>query len=492
MATNSSSSGSLSARELEGPSHDVLASDIDGRLVVPATAPIAGRESTSDPLARWLTRDRRPAWPYGWQIAAAVAGWPLWWAAGLTQFVFPVLGVYLGWTLARRGGIRVPDGFWIWALFLFLVLLSGFAIDVEAVGTQTTSGIGRYLAYGFRFLNYLAITLMMLYVGNATEDQLPRRRVIRWISFLGVATIGFGLLAVALPNLSFPTLFSFLAPSSLLGDDGSVAKLAQVQPVLGVSLPRPSAPFAFTNAWGNNLSLLLVWLVVGWTTVGSRRQRLWLWPLLVVAAIPIAYSLNRGMWLGLGIAVLVVGVRLAIKGRVAVLYSILGLISVGAIAFALSPLQAMVQARLEAGHSNELRGSLAKDSIVIASTSPLIGFGSTRETLGSEASIAIAPTASCPNCGERDVGSTGQLTLLLIAQGFLGAALYLAFLGRSLWAYRGDWSVIGIAGTLVVLLELFYAGFYSALSMPLAITMLSIGLLWRNQQIRRAAQEAAS
>ncbi len=471
-----------------GRPHDVLASDIDGRFVVPA--PEQRVEPEPEPLNRWLTRGRK-TWPYGWQIGVAVAGWPLWWAAGTTQFVFPVLGIYLAWKLGRRGSVRVPEGFWLWALFLLVVLVSSFAIDVEAVGTQTASGIGRYLAFAFRFLNYLAVTLVMLYVGNATEEELPRKRVINWLASLGVATIAFGWLAIAFPTFSFPTLFSLVVPDSLLGGDDSVAKLAQVQPVLDETSPRPSAPFAFTNAWGNNLSLLLVWLVVAWAALGSKRQRFWLWVLLVLATVPIVYSLNRGMWIGLGISALVLGLRLALKGRIKVLFALFALLSVGSLAFAVSPLQTMVEARLDEGHSNEVRASLAKDAFKLATTSPVIGLGSTRQTVGSDASIAIGPTPDCPLCGARDVGSTGQLTLLLIAQGFLGAGLYLGFLVRSIWAYRSDWSVIGIAGTLVVLLELFYAGFYSALSMPLATTMLSIGLLWRNQQLRRAAATAS-
>jgi hypothetical protein len=123
-----------------------------------------------------------------------------------------------------------------------------------------------------------------------------------------------------------------------------------------------------------------------------------------------------------------------------------------------------------------------------AGQSPLIGFGSTRKTLGSNSSIAIGPSEACPRCGSRNIGSTGQLTLLLISQGFLGVLLYFGFLGRVVWRYARDHSVIGIAGTLVVVLEIFYAGFYTALTMPLAITFLSIGLLWRNDQLRRRAE----
>jgi hypothetical protein len=147
----------------------------------------------------------------------------------------------------------------------------------------------------------------------------------------------------------------------------------------------------------------------------------------------------------------------------------------------------MVQARLDTGHSNEVRGSLLGSSLEAASRSPVIGFGSTRKTVGSDESIAIGPSAACPRCGSRNIGSTGQLTLLLISQGFLGALLYGGFLVLMVLRYAKDHSVIGIAGTLVVFLELVYAGFYSALSMPLAIAFLSIGLLWRNDELRQAA-----
>jgi hypothetical protein len=71
----------------------------------------------------------------------------------------------------------------------------------------------------------------------------------------------------------------------------------------------------------------------------------------------------------------------------------------------------------------------------------------------------------------------------------MGLALYIAFLGRSLFAYMRDLSPLGIAGTTVVAMELFYGMFYSALTMPLAITFCSIALLWRNDQIRRSVEE---
>lgn len=45
-----------------------------------------------------------------------VAGWPLWWAFGVARGPAPALAVPLAWQLRRRGSVRVPADFWIWAL----------------------------------------------------------------------------------------------------------------------------------------------------------------------------------------------------------------------------------------------------------------------------------------------------------------------------------------------------------------------------------------
>lgn len=465
---------------------DVLASDVDDRLVVDAPAPPA--VTTRRGVGAWPVPRAVRRLPAGWPIAAAVAGWPLWWALGLTSLVFPVFAVPLAVQLLRRGRVRVPAGFWMWALFLVLVAVSGIAIDVDVAGTATSEGLGRYLAFMLRLANYGAVTVMLLYVGNMTEEELPRRRVVGWLCSLGVATVLLGSLSLLLPDFSFTTPSAWFLPGSLRDEGSALARLSQMQPILGEVSPRPAAPFTYTNAWGHNLSLLLVWLVVGWGVLGTRGRRLWLQGLLLLAALPILFSLNRGMWAGLGLALVVVAVRLALRGRMRALAGLVLAASIGAAAFVATPAQEMVAARLEAGHSNEVRTSLLDAAVDSAQQSPVIGFGSTRKTIGSSDSIAIGPSAACPRCGSRNIGSTGQLTLLLISQGFLGVLLYFGFLGRSVWHYARDHSVLGIAGGLVVLLEIFYAAVYSALTMPLALTFLSIGLLWRNHDLREAAR----
>ncbi|MCW2568546.1 MAG: hypothetical protein JWN54_2643, partial [Mycobacterium sp.] len=49
---------------------------------------------------------------------------------------------------------------------------------------------------------------------------------------------------------------------------------------------------------------------------------------------------------------------------------------------------------------------------------------------------------------------------------------------------------IGLAGGLTVLLPLFYMLVYPAIGMPLAVSFIAVGLLWRNDLARRATPAA--
>lgn len=447
----------------------------------------------SAPAAPWIgaRRPYRRALHPGWQIGAFVVGYPLWWILGITQFVPLMVAIPLAWQLRARGRVKVPSGFWLWLLFLVWAAVSVVALDVRVEGTLPSEGLGRYLSFTFRFLHYTSLTVIMLYVGNMSERELPRRRVIGWLAALGLWVIVFGILAVLFPATEMQTLLSRLLPPGILGENRGNLGLAQVQGVLGHPSPRPAAPFTYTNTWGNTISLLLIWLVV-WTQLVRRAGHGYFLMLatLVLAVAPIIYSLNRGMWIGIGITIVVVGLRQAAQGKVAVSAAFCVVIAVASVALAFSPLSTIVSERLDNGESNDIRASLAQESVAAATGSPIIGYGSTRETIGADSSIAVGRTPDCPKCGNRDIGSTGQLWLILIAQGVVGAVLYLGFFLVTIWRHRGDRSAIGIAGTTVVGLEMFYSLFYSALIIPLAITLLSVALLWRNAQQDRPSEPA--
>jgi len=209
----------------------------------------------------------------------------------------------------------------------------------------------------------------------------------------------------------------------------------------------------------------------------------------VIAIVPIIYSLDRGLWLGLIVALLYLGLRLAAQGRLAVLGGLVAAIVLAAIVIAVTPLQGMISQRLANGASDASRGSLAVAATVDAAASPLIGYGDTRHQQGSVQSLSVGRSAKCPTCGERTIGGNGQLWLLLISDGFLGAGLYVGFFLYAFWRYRKDRTPYGLAGQLTLLVTFVSMLAYTATGAPLGFTMLALAMLWRNARARR--QQAA-
>ena len=247
-----------------------------------------------------------------------------------------------------------------------------------------------------------------------------------------------------------------------------------------VLAPRPSAPFGYTNTWGNCLSILLVWIIVGWVIRGSSRQRIIGLIAVAVSVVPIVFSLNRGLWVALAVSAIYVAVRLAARGKV-IAVGVLAVVLVGgAVAFVVSPLHDVVTSRFQHGQSNSIRSYTVTQAITGATHSPILGYGSTRNTLGSAQSISVGKSATCQLCGNSTIGSNGQFWLVLISQGYVGAILYVWFFIAAAWRYRRDKSAIGMGGVLVLLQSFVYMLVYNALIVPLVLYMLSVALMWRN------------
>jgi hypothetical protein len=434
------------------------------------------------PVTRPVSRTRRffrdPAWP----LKAALLGFPIFWLLGLGEFGWPLMApamVYQLWRLRRP--VRVPPYFGLWFALLLWVLAGGLLVPEHVPGTLT--GSGGFTGWGLRVIDMMAATIVLLYVGNLTESELPTRKVVRWLGFLFVVTVTGGVLGMVLGNVAFSSPFELILPHSF-SSNYYVHQLihpgfAQVQDVLGHTSPRPKAPYAYTNTWGNNLSLLLIWFVVGWWVRGSERSRILAVAVIAVALIPVIYSLNRGVWIGLGLTVLFLACKLAARGRFAMLGSVLAFAAAGALIFALTPLNSIVTQRLHHGQSNSIRSSLDTQAFHAALESPIIGWGTTRSALGSPSSIAVGKTPSCPNCGNAPIGSTGEIWSVLIANGVVGAGFFLGFLLLVAFHYRHDQSPEAIAARLALYLTPFYALFYPELPSALSVAFVGLGLMWR-------------
>ncbi|GHJ12430.1 MULTISPECIES: O-antigen ligase family protein [unclassified Micromonospora] len=466
-----------------------------GSVPVGAVVPPPG----GNRLAPVRARPKGWSWrlPTAWPLISLFLLWPVWWALGVSSFVFIIFAVPMVVQMARRGPVRVPPGFGIWLILLLWLFLSVSTLGLTAPNTLPPGGgSGRYLGWAIRLANFVAMTVAMLYVYNLSEKELSRRRMIRLFGFMGVVVVVGGWLGSLFPTMGFVAPLRFVLPHSIATHPFVASlmdvKFAQVQQVIEgeASSPRPSAPFTYTNSWGENTAILLVWLIVGWVVLGRPLRRTAGVAIALAAIFPIIYSLNRGLWIGLGIAAVYVALRLALRGRMVVLGGLalaVGLIGVLIVA---TPLGRTFDERLQNGHSDDIRTTLSEGAVAAANHSPILGYGGNRALVGSNRSIAIGKSDDCKQCGNRELGSNGQLWALLVGQGWVGALAYNGFFLYCLWRYRRDHSAIGIAGTLVIILMLFFQFTYGALEATLAYALISVALLARNDQLRRALAPA--
>ena len=423
-----------------------------------------------------------------------LVGYPLWWALGMGQFAYWLFALPMAAELVRRHrsrGLRVPPGFWSWTLFLLWTVLGLFLVPLETPGTVPDSG-----GYGgalLRVVGYLVLTVLLLYVGNLSERELPTRVVVWALAVLCLTTIAGGYLGVLAPRFEFTAPLEYLLPESLASDSYMQALVhpasAQIMEVLGYESARPKAPWEYTNIWGYMLSLLLVWLVVGWIVQGSGRVRWGALTAAALSAVPVVYSLNRALWVGLALSLVYAAVAALRRGRVTLVAAGSVAVLVALLFLVASPLADVVRTRADSPHSDDGRAASNTASVEAAGLSPVMGWGTTRQAQGSSDSIAVGPTAECPGCGRQVIGNAGQLWMTLITSGWVGTAFMVAFFARIAWRYRAASSPVGQGALLTVLLLFWYMFFYVALMSPLAVTMIAVALLWRGEEpaLRRKA-----
>jgi polysaccharide biosynthesis protein PslJ len=403
--------------------------------------------------------DRRLSMGPSWPLWLLFLAFPLWWALGFAAIVWPLMAVPIAAAVFMRGWTSVPRGFGLWILFLVWMVASGTQLeDTE-----------QWIAFTYRVAIYLSATLLFLYVFNAPREQLPARQVTGILTgFWSFAVVG-GFLALAFPDGAFTSAAEVLLPPGLSGNafiyELIHPEFAQVHEFLGYPIPRPKAPFVYTNEWGANIALLTPFVLATWRTVRRSSLRLLVGTMLVASVVPIVVSVNRGLWLSLGLGLIYAAIRLAIRGRIRGLYALAGFIVLSGLLIIATPLARVIGDRLATPHSNATRGSLYVEAAEGVLDSPLLGYGSPRE---SERNPTAPP-----------VGTHGQFWLVLFSHGIPGAALFLAWLGYAFWQSQRRRSTFHLWMSVVLLIALIQLPYYGMLPVPIHLVMLATALSWR-------------
>ena len=339
------------------------------------------------------------------------------------------------------------------------------------------------LTFAYRYMWYASITIVLLYVVN-TIATVTTTRVVRMVACLFITVTLGGLLGVVAPYFEFPSLVEVILPSQLtnlpLVNSIVHPSAAQLQGVLGFEAPRPSAPFAYTNTWGLNFAVTLPFFLLGWLGKDAGWRRWFAGPILLAAAVPAVYSINRGMWGALVAMALFVAVRAAMTKRPGLLVAIAAGMTAVVVVVVVSPLGTIVSLRLANEGSEQGRtnlGSLAVESVV--KTSPLVGLGSTRDVQGNFTSISGGETAQCPACSPPALGTQGQLWLVVFSQGLVGLVLFGTFFGLMFFRHLRLRSPVATMGLAVMVAGVLTFAVYDSLGMGMLVLMIAIGLLCR-------------
>lgn len=395
-----------------------------------------------------------PTWP----ITAMFALYPLWWFIGLADVAWIGTSAAMGLYLAMLRRVPTPKHFGIWLLFLMWMMFSVIELDKAS----------RLLVFGYRASHYFAITLVLLYVYNARRYLTDRFITGSLTIFWTIVVVG-GYLGMLFPTAIFRTPMSYILPGFFLNNElvnyMVIRRLAQFNPDAFVEIQaRPSAPFLFTNNWGNAYSMLLPF-VLAYLCKTYGERRFWVIAALVpLSFLPAIATLNRGMFLGLGVIGLYVSFRYALRGNLWVLVSALTLGGALTAGLLYTPAQDELNTRVEQSSTTEDRAEIYSQTIEAVGKSPLLGYGAPR------------PSAN-PNIPP--VGTHGEFWTVMHSHGVPAVLFFTAFALYCFLASLRRHDAVGLLANTVILVGLVETLYYGFLPSGLYLLMIACGLATR-------------
>jgi hypothetical protein len=416
---------------------------------------LAAAQTSEDPLPLPMDDTQAaPAWPLG----MVLAGFPVWWLVGLGDAVLFITTIIVTHQFVRRRRIPlVPRGFGVWLLFVAWMSVSVVGID----------SFGRLVGFTYRALLYFAATAVFLYVYSNRPTFTLRKVASLLTGFWMVCVVG-GYVGVLFPLLTWRTPLASVMPRGLLANElvqeMMVRRVTQFNPDAYFLLtPRPSAPFLYTNTWGAAYSVLTPIVIAHAVQHLAGSRRALLLAAVVASTIPAFLTLNRGMFIGLGVAGLYIGIRGVLAGNVRVIAGVFAVGIVAMIVLATVPVGERLDQRLESSASTENRAALYSETLTRTLESPVFGFGAPRPS----------------NANLTSVGTQGHVWMVMFSHGIPATILFIVWLAVA-WANTAHHrSGVGLAmntAFVVIGIEIWY---YGVVGMVLFVLMTAGAAAWR-------------
>jgi hypothetical protein len=338
------------------------------------------------------------------------AGMPLAYVIGIHGFVWCLPALVFGLRIASDREVRFPRSSLPLVVFLGWILLS---LSVVPTGSG-------YLLFGYRWLLFAGALATLVWLVNVPEERVPSSQVVDWLAVLWICLVVFGYLGVLMPDFVQKSPFQLaLGPVGNVGfvDELARWRFAETQGFLGYPLPRPAAPFNATNGWGAAIGILTPFFLRSWIVQPDRRRRRRGYLIGLAGVYPIVMSVNRGLWISLGVALVYFACRKALRGKFGAFAALIGTMVAVTVLLLATPAGQLVGDKLDnSERSNDSRSSLYSLAWEGALDSPLVGNGAPQRVPGADP--AMPP-----------VGTHGMLWYLMFVHGFIGLALFLSWLG---------------------------------------------------------------
>ncbi|SCL24645.1 O-antigen ligase family protein [Micromonospora inyonensis] len=420
-------------------------------MTAPRPTPPIGARPPVDPDAEPSSRPGLPVWPLYLMFGLAL----VWWLLGGLYLLWAPLAVVLAAVLLVHGRVRLPTGSALWMLLVALIALSFLRLGGNGL-------VGYVLRFGF----VVAAFVVYLYVYNAARNGVSWQALFHPLCLFWLTVVALGWLAVIAPKLSLTTPVEMLLPRSISAERMVQAlthlKATEHNPLSRNPYYRTAAPYPYTNNWGTGFAVMVPCVLAYITSFRRGLMRTALMVSLPLALVPAFLTLNRGMFVGVGIGLCYVGVRALLRGDVRIIASIAGVAVLAVLVTFFVPVGDLISNRVENTDSTTDRLDIYRRTLVAVAESPLLGYGAPQFV----DTIKVA----------EPLGTQGQIWLIMYSHGIpalLALVLFFLVVARRLATAV---SPGGVWLSAVPVVALGVTPFYGYTDINLSVMFFAIGL----------------